>query len=79
MIMTIPMSIAEIVLSLFMTGVLGVLAKFLNLILKPEDDGLLRAVPGILARCLVAMLAGIVVFKLPMAILMSNLINQRKR
>lgn len=35
--------------------------------------------PGILARCLVAMLAGIVVFKLPMAILMLNLINQRKR
>ena len=35
--------------------------------------------PGILARCLVATLAGIVVFKLPMAILMLNLINQRKR
>ena len=48
MIMTIPMSIAEIVLFLFMTGVIGVLTKFLSLILKPEDDGLLRAVPGIL-------------------------------
>jgi len=47
--MTIPMTTAEIVLSLFMTGVLGVLTKFLSLILKPEDDGLLRAVPGILA------------------------------
>lgn len=35
--------------------------------------------PGILVRCLVAMLAGIVVFKLPMAIIMLNLINQRKR
>ena len=35
--------------------------------------------PGILTRCLVAMLAGIVVFKLPMAIIMLNLINQRKR
>ena len=49
MLMTIPMTTAEIVLYLFMTGVLGVLAKFLSLILKPEDDGLLRAVPGILA------------------------------
>lgn len=35
--------------------------------------------PGILARCLVAMLAGIVVFKLPRVIIMLNLINQRKR
>jgi len=35
--------------------------------------------PGILTRCLVAMLTGIVVFKLPMAIIMLNLINQRKR
>ena len=48
MIMTIPMTTAEIVLFLFMTGALGVLTKFLSLILKPEDDGLLRAVPGIL-------------------------------
>lgn len=35
--------------------------------------------PGILVRCLVAMLAGIVVFKLPRMIIMLNLINQRKR
>lgn len=48
MLMTIPMTTAEIVLFLFMTGVIGVLTKFLSLILKPEDDGLLRAVPGIL-------------------------------
>ena len=47
--MTIPMSITEIVLSLFMTGVLGVLTKFLSLILKPENDCLLRTVPGILS------------------------------
>lgn len=35
--------------------------------------------PGILARCLVAMLAGIAVFKLPRVIIMLSLINQRKR
>jgi len=35
--------------------------------------------PGILARCLVAMLAGIVVFKLPHVIIMLDSINQRKQ
>lgn len=35
--------------------------------------------PGILARCLVAMLAGIVTFKLPLLLLMLDLTNQRKR
>lgn len=35
--------------------------------------------PSILARCLVAMLAGIVVFKLPRVIIMLDLINQRKQ
>lgn len=35
--------------------------------------------PGILTRCLVAMLAGIVVFKLPRVIIMLDLINQRKQ
>jgi len=47
MLMTVPMTIAETTLVLFMMGILGVLSKFLNLILKPEDDGLLKAVPGI--------------------------------
>lgn len=35
--------------------------------------------PGILARCLVAILAGIVVYKLPRVIIMLNLTNQRKQ